>query len=182
MGRIKLAIVGVGNCASSLVQGIEYYKGRSAENSTGLIHWDIGGYRPFDIDVVTAFDVDVRKVGKDISEAIFEAPNCTTVFCNNVPKADVRVRMGCILDGVADHMKDYPENRSFLPSDEAEPDAAEIVQALRQSGAEVMVNYLPVGSEQAVRFYAECALQAGIAFVNCMPVFIASNPSFARRF
>jgi myo-inositol-1-phosphate synthase len=182
LGRIKLAIVGVGNCASSLVQGIEYYKGQSPEHSSGLIHWDIGGYRPFDIEVVTAFDVDVRKVGKDICEAIFEAPNCTVVFCKDIPKTGVRVRMGCILDGVADHMKDYPEDRRFLVSDETEPNAAGIVQALRQSGAEVMVNYLPVGSEQAVRLYAECALEAGIAFVNCMPVFIASTPSFARRF
>ena len=124
MGRIKLAIVGVGNCASSLVQGIEYYKGQDPEHTAGLIHWDIGGYRPFDIEVVAAFDVDVRKVGKDISEAIFEAPNCTTVFCKDIPKTDVRVRMGCILDGVADHMKDYPEDRSFLVSDEEEPDAA----------------------------------------------------------
>jgi myo-inositol-1-phosphate synthase len=182
MEKIKTAIVGVGNCASSLVQGIEYYKGKSPEDAIGVLHWEIGGYRPHDIEVAAAFDVDVRKVGKDISEAIFEAPNCTTVFCEELPKASVRVRMGRILDGVADHMKDYPENRSFQISDEEEPSVEEIVMALQQSGAEVLLNYLPVGSEQAARFYAECALEAGVALVNCMPVFIASDPAFARRF
>ena len=106
MGQIKLAIVGVGNCASSLVQGIEFYKNRSSADATGVLHWEIGGYRPGDIEIVGAFDVDVRKVGKDISEAIFEAPNCTAVFCKDVPKTGVRVRMGRILDGVAAHMKD----------------------------------------------------------------------------
>jgi myo-inositol-1-phosphate synthase len=182
LGRVKLAIVGVGNCASSLVQGIEYYRGRDRDTSSGLIHWDVGGYRPSDIQVVAAFDVDVRKVGKDISEAIFEAPNCTTVFCKDVPKTGVRVRMGRVLDGVASHMKDWPEDRSFLVSDAREASAEETVEALRQAGAEVLVSYLPVGSEQAARFYAECALEAGVAFVNCMPVFIVSDPEWARRF
>jgi myo-inositol-1-phosphate synthase len=182
LGRIKLAIVGLGNCASSLVQGIEHYQGRSADRATGLLHWEIGGYRPEDIEVVSAFDVDLRKVAKHISEAIFEAPNCTTVFRRDVPKSGVRVRMGRVLDGVAEHMKDYPEERAFQISDEEEPSAEEIVQALEQSGAEVLVSYLPVGSEEAARFYAECALEAGVALVNCMPVFIASDPAFARRF
>jgi myo-inositol-1-phosphate synthase len=182
LGRIKLAIVGVGNCASSLVQGIEHYKGADPARASGLIHWDVGGYRPHDIEIVTAFDVDVRKVGKDISEAIFEAPNCTTVFCKDVPKTGVRVRMGRILDGVAPHMKDWPEGRTFQVADDREASAEEIVEALRQSDAEVLVNYLPVGSEEAVRFYAECALEAGVAFVNCMPVFIVSDPVWARRF
>ncbi|MGI9590976.1 MAG: inositol-3-phosphate synthase, partial [Myxococcota bacterium] len=182
MGRIKLAIVGVGNCASSLVQGLEHYRDAKADDTTGLIHFEIAGYRPGDIEVVTAFDVDLRKVGKDISEAIFEAPNCTQVFCRDIPKTGVRVRMGCILDGVAEHMQDFPEERRFQVSDEPEATQEEIVAALRESGAEVMVNYLPVGSEQAARFYAECALEAGVAFVNCIPVFIASDPAFARRF
>jgi myo-inositol-1-phosphate synthase len=182
LGGIKLAIVGVGNCASSLVQGIEYYAGRSPETSTGLIHWEIGGYRPGDIEVVAAFDIDVRKVGKDVAEAIFEAPNCTTGFCTDLPKTDVHVRMGCVLDGVADHMADYPEARSFQVSDEPEPSAEEVVRALRHAGADVLVNYLPVGSEKAARFYAECALEAGVAVVNCIPVFIASDPAFAARF
>ena len=182
MGRIKLAIVGVGNCASSLVQGIEYYKDRSPEANGGLIHWDIGGYGPSDIDVVAAFDIDVRKVGKDVAEAIFEAPNCTALFCPNVPKTGVHVRMGAVLDGVAEHMSDHPEERTFLVADDDEPDAAEVVGALLRSGAEVLVNYLPVGSERAARFYADCALAAGCAFVNCIPVFIASDPAFAARF
>jgi myo-inositol-1-phosphate synthase len=182
LSRIKLAIVGVGNCASSLLQGVEYYKGKSADDTAGLLHWEIGGYRPHDVEVVTAFDVDVRKVGKDISEAILELPNCTAVFCRDVPKTGVRVRMGRLLDGVADHMRDYAEHRSFQVSDEEQPSAEEVVRALRASGAEVLVNYLPVGSEKAARFYAECALEAGVAVVNCIPVFIASDPEFAARF
>jgi len=182
MERIRIAIVGVGNCASSLVQGLEYYRGKRPEDAIGLMHWEIGGYRPGDIEVVAAFDIDMRKVGKDVSEAIFEPPNCTTVFCGNLPKAKVVVRMGCILDGVAEHMGDYPDARTFLPSDAPEATRDEIVLALRQSQAEVLLNYLPVGSERAARFYAECALEAGVALVNCIPVFIASDPDFARRF
>ncbi len=182
MSSVRIAIVGVGNCASSLVQGLHYYRGRSAEDAIGLLHWEIGGYRPFDVEVVCAFDVDVRKVGKDVAEAIFQPPNCTTVFEANVPKAGVPVRMGRILDGVASHMQDHPAPRSFVPSEEAEASREDVVQALRQSGADVLVNYLPVGSEEAARFYAECALEAGVALVNCIPVFIASDPAFAARF
>jgi myo-inositol-1-phosphate synthase len=122
MGRIKIAIAGVGNCASSLVQGIEYYRGRSPEDAVGLMHWEIGDYRPCDIEVVAAFDIDVRKVGKDVSEAIFEPPNCTTAFCRDLPKTGVPVRMGRILDGVAEHMRDHPEARSFLPSGGRRPE------------------------------------------------------------
>ena len=182
MNKIKIAIVGVGNCASSLVQGIEYYRGRGPEDAVGLMHWEIGGYRPNDIEVACAFDIDLRKVGKDVAEAIFEPPNCTTVFCKDVPKAGVVVRMGRILDGIADHMQDQPEARTFLPSDEREPTEEEVVLALRRSGAEVLLIYLPVGSERAARFYAECALEAGVALVNCIPVFIASDPDVANRF
>jgi myo-inositol-1-phosphate synthase len=182
MDKIRIAIVGVGNCASSLVQGIEYYRGKSPQDAVGLMHWKIGGYRPQDIEVAAAFDIDVRKVGKDVSEAIFEPPNCTTVFCEDLPKVGVRVRMGRILDGVADHMQDYPEPRTFLPSDEREATRQAIVLALRQSETDVLLNYLPVGSERAARFYAECALEAGVALVNCIPVFIASDQDFAQRF
>jgi myo-inositol-1-phosphate synthase len=182
MQTIKIGIVGVGNCASSLVQGIEYYRDKQAEQAIGLMHWEIGGYGPSDIEVVVAFDIDVRKVGKDVSEAIFEQPNCTTVFCHDLPKSGVLVRMGCILDGVADHMGDYSDSRTFLPSDDREASRDEVVAALRESGAEVLVNYLPVGSEQAARFYAECALDAGVALVNCIPVFIVSDPEFSQRF
>jgi len=179
---IRIAIVGVGNCASSLLQGIEFYRTKSAEDAIGLMHWKIGGYRPCDIEVVAAFDVDVRKVGKDVNEAIFEPPNCTTVFCGNLPKADVPVQMGRVLDGIADHMEDHPDARTFLRSDAPDATREEVCVALRKSRAEVLLNYLPVGSEEAARFYAECALEADVALVNCIPVFIASDPEFARRF
>ncbi len=182
MEKIRIAIVGVGNCASSLVQGLEYYRDKRPEDAIGLMHWEIGGFRPFDIKVVTAFDIDVRKVGKDVNEAIFELPNCTTVFCKDLPKAKVSVQMGRILDGVAEHMEQYPDARTFLPSDSPEATREEIVLSLQQSRADVLLNYLPVGSERAARFYAECALEAGVALVNCIPVFIASDPDFARRF
>ncbi len=182
MQKIKIAIAGVGNCASSLVQGIEYYRDKSPEEAIGLMHWEIGGWRPHDIEVVTAFDVDVRKVGKDVAEAILQPPNCATVFCSDVRKTGVRVRMGRILDSIAEHMREHPEARTFLPSDEREATREEVALALHQSGAEVLLNYLPVGSEEASRFYAECALDAGVALVNCIPVFIASDPEFAARF
>ncbi len=182
MTALKVGIVGVGNCASSLVQGIEYYRGRSAEDAVGLMHWSLGGYTPASLEVVAAFDIDARKVGHDVSEAIFAAPNCTTVFHPNVPKAGIPVRMGRILDGFSDHMRDYEERRTFVLSDAFEADRDEVVRVLVDAGTHVLVNYLPVGSEQATRFYAECALEARCAFVNCMPVFIASNPDWARRF
>jgi myo-inositol-1-phosphate synthase len=179
---IKIAVVGMGNCASSLIQGLEYYASKGPEDAIGLMHWEVGGYRPHDIELVAAFDIDLRKVGKDTSEAIFEPPNCATVFCGDLPKTGVRVRMGRILDGVAEHMADYPDARTFLPSDEPEATREDVIGALRESEAEVLLNYLPVGSEQAARFYAECALEAGVALVNCIPVFIASDPEFAGRF
>jgi myo-inositol-1-phosphate synthase len=182
MEKIRIGIVGMGNCASSLVQGLEYYRDKRPEDAIGLMHWEIGGYRPFDIEVVVAFDIDVRKVGKDVNEAIFEPPNCTTVFCGQLPKAEVLVQMGQVLDGVADHMHEYADNRSFRRSDAREATLDEVVLALKQSRTEVLLNYLPVGSEDATRFYAECALEAGVALVNCIPVFIASDPDFARRF
>jgi len=182
MPKIKIALVGVGNCASSLVQGIHYYRYKAPEDAIGLMHWDLGGYLPSDIEVVAAFDVDARKVGKDVSEAIFAPPNCTTVFCPDVPKTGTIVQMGRVLDGVSDHMADYPEEQTFVVADRPEPTKEEIVEILRSSGAEILVNYLPVGSEEATRFYAECALEAGVAFINCIPVFIASDPEWEARF
>jgi myo-inositol-1-phosphate synthase len=182
MSSVRIAIVGVGNCASSLVQGIHYYRGRAAADAVGLLHWEIAGCEPSDVEVVCAFDVDARKVGRDLSDAIFAPPNCTTVFQPEVPKSGVGVRMGRVLDGIASHMQDHPEARSFVRSEEPEASQEDVVFALRQSGAEVLVNYLPVGSEEAARFYAECALEAGVALVNCIPVFIASDPDFAARF
>jgi myo-inositol-1-phosphate synthase len=180
--KIRIAIVGVGNCASSLLQGIEYYRDRDPGDAFGLMHWDIGGYAPCDIEVVAAFDIDRRKVGLDVADAIFAKPNCTTVFCADVPSTGVTVRMGRVLDGYSEHMADYPDERTFLPADAEQPDQATVVSALRESGAEMVLNYLPVGSEEATRFYAECALEAGCGFVNNMPVFIASDPAWARRF
>ncbi len=182
MQKIKVAIVGVGNCASSLIQGFYYYMDKTPEDAIGIMHWEIGGYKPSDIQVVAAIDIDKRKVGRDISEAIFAAPNCTQTFFPQVPHHGVRVRMGRILDGFSEHMQGYKEHNTFVPADEPEPEKDEVVAHLKESGAEMLLNYLPVGSEQAVKFYAQCALEAGIGFVNNMPVFIASDPEWAKRF
>jgi myo-inositol-1-phosphate synthase len=182
MSKIKIAIVGVGNCVSSLIQGIHYYRDKNPENAIGLMHYEINGYKPGDIEIVAAFDVDKRKVGLDVHEAIFAKPNCTTIFYPELPQSGVTVRMGNILDGVADHMKDYPDNQTFILSGESKPTAAEIIKVLKESGAQILTNYLPVGSEEAARFYANCALEAGVAFINNIPVFIASDPAWAKRF
>ena len=180
--QIKVAIVGTGNCASSLVQGIHYYKEMVSEDGVGLMHQHIGDYSPGSIEVVAAFDIDKRKVGLDVHEAIFQPPNCTTTFFPDLPPSGTQVQMGKLLDGYSEHMADYPVDQTFMLADDPEPTMEEVVQTLRQSGTEVVVNYLPVGSEEATRFYAECALQAGTAFVNNIPVFIASDPQWARRF
>jgi myo-inositol-1-phosphate synthase len=182
MNPIRVAIVGVGNCASSLLQGIHYYRDKSADDATGLMHWKIGDYAPGDLKVVAAFDIDARKVGHDVNEAIFALPNCTTVFCGDLPKSGVKVAMGRVLDGFSEHLEDYPEHQTFVRASLPEPDQDQVVEQLRKSNAEVLLNYLPVGSEEAARFYAECALEAGVGLVNCMPVFIASDPGFAQRF
>ncbi len=182
MSNIRIAIVGMGNCASSLIQGIHYYKDKDPSEAIGLMHGVIGGYKPSDIEVVAAWDIDKRKVGQDVARAIFAKPNCTTVFCPDIPETGVKVRMGRILDGFSEHMKDYPEDRTFVLADEPEPSREDIVRVLKETRTEVLMNYLPVGSEEATRFYAECALEAGVAFVNNIPVFIASDPAWARRF
>jgi myo-inositol-1-phosphate synthase len=179
MKPIKVAIIGVGNCASSLVQGVAYY--RQNNSAQGLIHETIGGYGAGDVDFVLGIDVDKRKVGMDIAEAIFAGPNCTAVFQPDVPATGGKVIMGKILDGVADHMTGMGE-RGFIVADAPEATRESIVAALKESGAEILVNFLPVGSEEATEFYMECALEAGIAVVNCMPVFIASRPEWERRF
>jgi myo-inositol-1-phosphate synthase len=181
MSTIRVAVVGIGNCASSLVQGLEYYR-EGANDTVGLMHWDMGGYRPADIKVVAAWDVDKRKVGLDVAEAIFAKPNCTAIFAPHVQPTGAIVRMGAVLDGVADHMDEYPEDRTFVVADGAQPTKDEVVAELRRTGADVLMNYLPVGSQKATEFYAECALEAGVAFVNNIPVFIASNPEWAKRF
>ena len=175
--RIKVAIAGVGNCASSLIQGIYYYG--ETNDTVGLMHPDLGGYGPGDIDIVAAFDVDERKVGKPLEEAIFAPPNCTMVFWDKIPKTGVVVKMGPIFDGISPHMMEYPEEISFRP---AKQEPVDVVEELKKSGAEVLVNYMPVGSEQAARFYAEAALEAGVAFINAMPTFIVSDSQWAKKF
>ncbi len=181
MAEIRLAIAGVGNCASSLVQGLFYYKDIDTNNELvpGLMHNVLGGHKISDVKPVAAFDVDARKVGKDLSEAIFSLPNCTKVFQKDVPDMGVIVQKAPVLDGVAEHMKDYPEDKAFVVSKDKPID---VTKVLKETGAEVLVNYMPVGSDQAVHYYAQAALDTGCAFVNCMPVFIASDPKWAERF
>jgi myo-inositol-1-phosphate synthase len=174
---IRIAIAGVGNCASSLVQGLSYYA--TSTDHVGLAHADLGGYRITDIDVVAAFDIDARKVGRPLHEAIFAQPNNTAVFCRDVKQSDVVVRMGEVHDGVAPHMASYPPHQRF---EVASAKPVDVAKALRDSGAEVLVNFLPVGSQRATEYYAQACLDAGAALVNCIPVFIASDPAWAKRF
>ena len=182
-GPIRVAIAGVGNCASSLVQGVAYYRHllqkKGVRETLGLMHYDVGGYLPGDIQFVCAFDIDKRKVGRPLEKALFAPPNCTKVFHKNIGKTGVTVQMGPVLDGYSDHMAAYAANRRFIPSTEAPVD---VVAALVASRAEILVNYLPVGSQKAVEFYAEACLKTGVSLVNCIPVFLASDPRWAARF
>jgi len=179
--KIKVAIAGLGNCASSLIQGLEYYKNvdNNDELVPGLMHNVIGDYKISDIEIVAAFDIDKRKIGKDVAEAIFEKPNNTIVFCANIPKTGVEVKMGPVLDGVAEHMSEYPEDQRFVVADEKPCD---VVEELKKSGAQMLVNYMPVGSQKATEFYAEACLEAGIGFINAMPVFICSEKEWGEKF
>lgn len=179
--EIRIAIAGLGNCASALIQGMQYYKDIKNDDEIvpGLMHNVLGGYKISDIKIVACFDIDKRKVGKDVSEAMFEKPNCTKIFCRNIPKTGVIVKMAPILDGVASHMKDYPEDQTFLPSDKKPVD---VIEELKKAKVDVLVNYMPVGSQKAVEFYAQAALEAGVAFVNCMPVFICSDEKWEKKF
>ena len=171
---VRVALVGVGNCASALVQGVHKYRHAAPETFVpGLMHVDLGGYHVRDIQFVAAFDVDQRKVGHDLAEAIFAAPNNTVRFAD-VPASGVRVSRGRTLDGVGQYLSEV-----IQPSDEPEVDVAAV---LRDTRADVLVNYLPVGSEQATRWYMEQALAAGCAVVNCIPVFIARESVWRRRF
>ena len=178
---IRVAVVGVGNCASSLVQGIHYCRAMGAD-AIGVPFPVLGGYRPQDVEVVAAFDIDDRKVGRDISEAIFAAPNCTAIFHKDVPKSGVAVSRGPDLDGITSFMRNQPPARSFVASQAPALTATEIVGTLRNSRAEVVVSFLPVGSQDASEFYATCALDAGVAYVNAIPVFLASNKKWADAF
>jgi myo-inositol-1-phosphate synthase len=175
---IRIAIAGVGNCASSLVQGITHYT--KQPDGVGLMHPRLGGYAIADIRPVAAFDIDSRKVGRSLEEALFAAPNNTQVFCRELPESGVTVQMGEILDGVPAHMAEYPIDRRFDPA-KGKPSVS-VSKVLRESGAEILVNYLPVGSEKASRVYAEACLETGVSLVNCIPVFIVSDPDFAGRF
>lgn len=179
--EIKIAILGVGNCSSSLIQGLSYYKNIKDEKELipGLMHNILGGYKISEIKPVAAFDIDKRKVGKDLSEAIFSLPNCTKVFFKDIPHFGVKVKMGRVLDGVAEHMKDYPESQTFIVAKEKPVD---VVKELKKSSAEILINYLPVGSQNAVEYYADCALKAEVSFINCMPVFICSDKNWAEKF
>ncbi|HXV27489.1 MAG TPA: inositol-3-phosphate synthase [bacterium] len=182
--KIKVAIIGAGNCAASLVQGIEYYRScpngkKKMEEHLGLMNYDLAGYLPEDIEIVAAFDIDKRKVGERFDAALNAKPNCVLPLFTNVPKSKVKVEMGPVLDGYSEHMKGYPADRTFVI---ASKKPANVEKVLRDSGAEILLNYLPVGSQQATEFYAEACLKTGISFINCMPVFIVSNPQWAKRF
>jgi myo-inositol-1-phosphate synthase len=174
MGSVRVAIVGVGNCASSLVQGVEYYKDADpAGRVPGLMHVQFGPYHVRDIEFVAAFDVDAKKVGRDLAEAIVASENNTIKICD-VPPTGVIVQRGPTLDGLGEYYQQIISESDEQPAD--------VVRALRETRADVLVSYLPVGSEQADRFYAQCAIDAGVAFVNALPVFIASDPVWAAKF
>jgi myo-inositol-1-phosphate synthase len=176
MKEIKIAIAGVGNCASTLIQGLEYYKNNE---TVGLMHPELAGYKLSDIKPVAAFDIDKRKVGKDLSEAIFARPNNTTIFQKKVPGLDVEVKKSPVMDGYSSHMNEYDEDHTFVLSDAEEVNVAE---ELKKSEADILINYLPVGSEEATRYMAEQCLESGVALINGMPVFIASSKEWQKKF
>ena len=177
MSEIRVALIGVGNSASALIQGVQYYKD-AKENTRvpGLMHVNFGGYHIKDIKFVAAFEVNKDKIGKDLSEAIFLKPNCCVKF-SDVPKLNVKVSTGPILDGVAEHMKGV-----FNIYDEKTDKIDDVVKVLKDTRTDVLVNYLPVGSRLATRFYAQAAIDAGCAIVNCMPEFIASDHEWSKKF
>ncbi len=175
MNKVRVAIIGVGNCASSLVQGIHYYREADpAQTVPGLMHVDLGGYHLRDIEFSCGIDIDKRKVGRDLSEAIFQKPNNTTIISPNLPKTGAQVYMGHIEDGIGQYLEGV-----VIPADEEPVDIAKL---LMETKTDVVVNYLPVGSEKATRFYADEVLKAGCAFVNAIPVFIASDEEWAKKF
>jgi myo-inositol-1-phosphate synthase len=174
MGSVRVAIVGVGNCASALVQGVEYYKDADPGSRVpGLMHVEFGPYHVRDIEFVAAFDVDAKKVGRDIAEAIVASENNTIKICD-VPPTSIMVQRGPTMDGLGEYYQEIIT--------ESDDQSVDVTQVLIQSRADVLVSYLPVGSEDADRYYAQCAIDAGVAFVNALPVFIASDPAWARKF
>jgi len=175
--KVRVAIAGVGNCASALVQGVEYYKNaREKATVPGLMHVNFGGYHVRDVKFVAAFEVNRDKIGKDLADAIWAEPNVCAKFAH-VPKIGVKVLPGPVLDGVAPHMKE-----PFRAYDERETKSADVAEALREAEADVLVNFIPVGSNKATRAYAEACLKAKCALANCIPEFIASDPAWAKRF
>ena len=184
MNEIRVAVVGTGNCASALIQGIHYYDEvfAAGDEVVGLMHPRLGGYAPSDIKIVAAVDIDDRKVGRPLHEAMFAPPNNTRIFYRDFTYDDVKVVMGNVLDGVSEHMGDYPEHRRFVVSDRPSASRDDIESLLRDTGAEILVNYLPVGSQMATEFYAECCLATGVSLINCIPVFIVSDRTWADRF
>lgn len=176
MSKINICIVGVGNCASSLYQGIHYYTENKIEE--GLMSEKIGDYNPKDINIVTAIDVDKRKVGFNLKQAIFSKPNCTPTFYDNIPNGPI-VQMGNILDGISSVMDNEDEECSFQKSTE---NSVDIVKLLKDTKTDILINYLPVGSQKATEYYANVCLEANVAFLNCIPVFIASNPVWEQKF
>ena len=174
MAAVRVAIVGVGNCATSLIQGVEYYKDADPSGTVpGLMHVTFGDYHVSDVQIVAAFDVDDTKVGKDLSEAINASQNNTIKICD-VPTLGVEVQRGHTLDGLGKYYRETIE--------ESGADPVDVVATLREREVDVMVSYLPVGSEEADKFYAQCAIDAGVGFVNALPVFIASDPEWAKKF
>ena len=174
MGSVKVAIVGVGNCAASLVQGVHYYRDADETASVpGLMHVRFGDYHVSDVEFVAAFDVDAKKVGQDLSAAIGASENNTITICD-VPPLGVTVQRGHTFDGLGKYY------RETIEESDAEP--VDVVQVLKDAEVDVLVSYLPVGSEDADKFYAQCAIDAGVAFVNALPVFIASDPVWAKKF
>jgi myo-inositol-1-phosphate synthase len=175
MTKVRIAIVGVGNCASAFVQGLQYYREADpADTVPGLMHVKLGPYHVGDIEIVAAFDVDGKKVGRDVAEAIFAEPNNTIRFADDVPPTGAVVQRGPTLDGLGRYYRETIR--------EADDEPVDVAEALRRSGADVVVSYLPVGSEEATRHYAQAAIAAGSGFVNCIPAFIASDPGWAKRF
>jgi myo-inositol-1-phosphate synthase len=174
MGSVKVAIIGVGNCATSLIQGVEYYKGADAESTVpGLMHVQLGDYHVRDIEFVAAFDVDAKKVGFDLADATTSSEN-NTIKIADVPPTGITVQRGHTLDGLGKY---------YLQTiDESDAAPVDVVQVLKDTQADVLVSYLPVGSEVADKYYAQCAIDAGVAFVNALPVFIASDPEWAKKF
>jgi myo-inositol-1-phosphate synthase len=173
-GRIRVAIVGVGNCAASLVQGVHFYRDADPSGSVpGLMHVKFGQYHVSDIDFVAAFDVDAKKVGRDLSEAIVASENNTIKLCD-VPPLDVPVQRGHTLDGLGKYYRETIE--------ESDEEPVDVVKTLKDNAVDVLICYLPVGSEDAAKFYAQCAIDAKVAFVNALPVFIAGTPEWAKKF